>query len=365
VRILIYQDYLRVGGTESQTVFLAPQFQEKGNEVLVLTNRPGGALASVLARAGIRQEALQRWDTGLNWFAPGWNRRIGMFAPDLILLMGRNANRMGWRIRKKHPHLPLIATMRTGRRLTGDYLKTLRVADKILCNSQWAAKRLQHPGIAPERIEVHPNACLRGETILQRQQPHGKSSTCQSRDPRITLLYVAAFVPGKNHLGMLEWLAPWFKLHQEVRLLLVGEGPERRKVEKQVTRLGMGEQICFTGFVHDVSELYCHADLAISVSLEESMPNAIVEAQYAGLPVIALDVAGVSECLVDGTTGFLIEVGDENAFLKRLDQLLGDEELRTSMGAQARAFARASFDPKERMRLFLDSLHEVAQSVGR
>jgi hypothetical protein len=92
MRILVVQDQLRVGGTEKQSLFLARNFQEAGHEVVLLTFRPRGHLATAANLAGLQVEVLQGFDSGISLWAPGLMRRIRQVDPDVILCMGRTAN---------------------------------------------------------------------------------------------------------------------------------------------------------------------------------------------------------------------------------------------------------------------------------
>ena len=107
MRILVIQDYLRCGGTERQSVFLSQYFQAKGNDVCLLTFRPGGELESELSQ-DVSRRSLQSRDTGYNWFAPGLFSAIRAERPDVVLCMGRMANSYGGIIRHRFPALSRI-----------------------------------------------------------------------------------------------------------------------------------------------------------------------------------------------------------------------------------------------------------------
>jgi hypothetical protein len=95
MRLLVLQDHLRSGGTERQSILLANAFAAAGHAATLLTFRPGGALAGTVSPA-VERASLQPRDLGLDWFAPGLRRQVRARRPDLILLMGRMANCLGW-----------------------------------------------------------------------------------------------------------------------------------------------------------------------------------------------------------------------------------------------------------------------------
>jgi glycosyltransferase involved in cell wall biosynthesis len=132
----------------------------------------------------------------------------------------------------------------------------------------------------------------------------------------------------------------------DLGLLIVGDGTQRPALESLVRELGIGARTRFAGRVpHDQVIRYLHQmDVFVLPSLQESFGVAAVEASAAGLPVIASNVGGVSEIVLDGETGFLVPPNDVGALVERLVQLIADPTLRSRMGQAGRAFVRAHYD---------------------
>ena len=362
MRIVIYQDYLRVGGTESQSLYLSKRFRERGHEVVLLTNRPGGSLLHLVGQYGLSHRTLQLRDSRLNWYCPGLITVLSEIHPDVIILMGRNANCQGWRICEALPEVKVVATFRTGRRVPWMYRRTLKWAPLVICNSNYALSRLRSLGIHNPAIEVHPNACLTAESITATRDSDGFHVDLPfplTKDHQ-HLLYVAAFVKGKNHAGLVRMMKSIVREKPHVTLLLVGEGPLRSHVETLVEKQGLHANIRFTGYRKDVENFYSIADIAVSPSLEESMPNFLVEAQYAGLPVVAYDEAGVRECFIPEESGFLVGRGDEQAFVAAVLKLIDNTPLLAEMEEKAKAFAIANFDPDVRFEALFQSVLKLA-----
>lgn len=362
MKILFYQDYLRVGGTEAHTLHLSRWVCENGHQAVVLTNRPGGRLSSAIIDPPVALRTLQPFQSGVNFWAPGWRSAIHNENPDAIILMGRVANSMGNPIRSQFPDIPVIASLRTGRPIPAGYRKSLQQSGKIIVNSQWAATRAESLGIDASKVAIVYNPFLKGPApdpeAYERLRCQIRTQAGCRTDSSV-LLCVASFVPGKNQEGLLRTLAS-LPANQPIQVWFVGEGPRMKRARELSETLPRHIQSTFWGHRSDVTPFYCGADLAVSASLEESLPNFLVEAQYHGLPIIAYDEAGVRECFIDGKTGLLIPRGDSRALQSALIRWLGEDLFSSGVSSDCKEFARSRFDPEKQSRLWLDIVLEFA-----
>lgn len=126
-----------------------------------------------------------------------------------------------------------------------------------------------------------------------------------------------------------------------VQVVLVGDGPERQRVERAARRLGIAERIHITGFVaHErVPAVLASADLLVLPSLYEELGTVLIEAMQVGLPVVASRVGGIPELLRHGELGVLVPAGDAGALASAIDAVLADRELARRLGGAA--FGRA------------------------
>jgi glycosyltransferase involved in cell wall biosynthesis len=131
--------------------------------------------------------------------------------------------------------------------------------------------------------------------------------------------------------------------HPEAVFLLVGAGPERDELSRMAAEWGLTEKVLFTDGKGDVAHYLGLMDVACLSSLTEGFSNAILEYMAAGLPVVATDVGGNREAVEHGVSGFILTSREASEFADYIDKLLSSEELRRTMGANARRRCVATF----------------------
>lgn len=130
---------------------------------------------------------------------------------------------------------------------------------------------------------------------------------------------------------------------ERLRLAIAGEGNERQNIERQVAGLHLDSQVRLLGKRDDVAALLAECDIFALSSIAEGMPGVLLEAMASRLPVVATDVGGVGEVVVEGTTGMLVPAGDAQALAKALGAYCADEALRCRHGEAGRARVAARF----------------------
>jgi glycosyltransferase involved in cell wall biosynthesis len=127
----------------------------------------------------------------------------------------------------------------------------------------------------------------------------------------------------------------------KARLYLVGDGSEREALQARVAAKGLLGLVTFVGWSAATPDWYAASDVVALTSDREGTPLAVIEAAAAGRPVVATDVGGVADVVVDGTTGFIVPASDVTALADRLSRLALDPHLRTTLGREAPAHAAA------------------------
>ena len=155
-----------------------------------------------------------------------------------------------------------------------------------------------------------------------------------------TVVMVARFCAQKDQSLLLRAVSA---IRTLARVVFVGNGPTRLALEGEAAGLGLRDRVEFLGERQDVPEILAAAHVFALPTNWEGFPLSILEAMRGGLPVVASDVGGVSEGILDGTTGFLVPRGDVTAFRDRLDCLLRQPAVRRQMGAAGRRRYEAEF----------------------
>ncbi|MCP4424407.1 MAG: glycosyltransferase [Chloroflexi bacterium] len=148
----------------------------------------------------------------------------------------------------------------------------------------------------------------------------------------------------KGHSYLFEALRDVRRHLPDVRLLIVGDGRLRSELEAIARQKRVEDAIIFTGSRRDIPELLSAMDLFALPSLWEGLPNAVLEAMAAGLPVVATAVGGAPELVVPGETGLLVPPGDAQALAQAIRLILEDSVLAQSMGSAGRQRVRSQFD---------------------
>ena len=180
----------------------------------------------------------------------------------------------------------------------------------------------------------------------------------------LVIASVGRFHPVKGFADLLAALPRVHARFPAVVLWLVGDGELRPTLEAQARRLGLEDAVVFTGMRADIPEILTAVDLFALASHVEGMPNAILEAMAAGLPVVATRVGGVPEVVVDGQTGLLVPPQDDAAMARALMRLIEDAPLRQSFGLTGRRWVREQFDLAATRQKTVDLYGRLLQEKG-
>jgi len=169
---------------------------------------------------------------------------------------------------------------------------------------------------------------------------------------RPVVAFTGRFVREKGIAELLRAIALVRERSPELRLLIIGgslpsdRDPAEAQLAAIIEQLGIQDAIVTTGFTDRVADFLSAADVFVLPSYREGMPRSILEAMAMGLPVVATDIRGCREEVMDGATGFLVPLRHAETLADRIGRLLDDAELRRRMGAAGQARARQLFDER-------------------
>ena len=212
-----------------------------------------------------------------------------------------------------------------------------RRAERVVANSRGLAEAFAavYPALRAQ-VGVLPNAIdFEAVERLAQNPPVARAS-------RPRLLAVGRLAQQKRVDLMLDAVKRLGDAGAE--LVLLGDGPLRGRLEQQARALGIAERVHFEGFQPNPFAWMARSDIFVLASDHEGLPNAMIEAQGLGLPVVSTDCRfGPAEIIEPERTGLLVPTGDASALAAALQRLLADAALREAMGRAARERARSLY----------------------
>jgi glycogen(starch) synthase len=343
-----------IGGMQNHTAELTRALDRRGVAQTVVTTRP--PTAAHLERIGNHARVI-RLGLPVRRFRQLYGIQAAVITPilasraDLVHVhLGEDLAVLpiGAAAAKLH-RLPLVLTVHLSLRhtlvvtdLRSAILKTLggwiegrgeRSAGAVVVITPRLARMLLAQGVGEDRVRVIPpgvNASL-------------FAGTHEDPFPGITwprVLFVGRLAPQK---GVHTLVAAVCLLEDpNAQILLVGDGPERPSLEREVRRLGLEGRVHLLGFVpHDrLPAVLTHADLLVLPSLYEELGTVLLEAMWAGLPVVASKTGGIPDVVTDGVNGLLVPPSDAEALARAIDRALTNTHLARRLGAAARERAK-------------------------
>lgn len=211
----------------------------------------------------------------------------------------------------------------------------------IIAQTNYAAK-LTYEQVHHPNIKVIPN--------------YIKPVVTKNVTPQNHIVTVGRLVKGKGHDDLLQIFASLKR--KDWKLVLAGDGPLREKLEQKAIDLGIMEQTVFAGFQPDIDLVLQQAKIFAFCSYSEGFPNALLEAMATPLPCISYNCnAGPADVIKDGVNGFLIPVGNKEMFAQKLQQLMGDEQLRSDVAKQS-AITIKEFGSDKLFQSYIDFLSQ-------
>jgi glycosyltransferase involved in cell wall biosynthesis len=206
------------------------------------------------------------------------------------------------------------------------FIRLLKNVDAFVAISEEIKEGLLAEGYEAGRVYRIPNSIDRSIFYSE-----SKKETAES-----TVIFSGALDKRKGVEVLLEAWKDVHKIFPKCNLMILGKGPQKTYLEIKADRLGITDAVKFTGHVSSVPDYLRIADIFVLPSLQEGLPNSLLEAMACGLPVIASKIGGVVDVVEDGKSGILVEPGDISGLASAMVRLLKDNVLRQRLGEEAR-----------------------------
>ncbi|TCK19468.1 glycosyltransferase involved in cell wall biosynthesis [Thiogranum longum] len=358
---------LGAGGAETNLLALLREFDHQEFEHVVAFGGEGGVLEPEYIATGVTLLKLSRKPLSLRSLLNKKEiiRLIREMPPDLLHCHLDLANLVGL-LAKKDLGIPLLMHFHgfgivPSRILPGkshmykvwNVISMLyRYCDKAIAICRFQYQFLERIHITKKKIVLIPNGISFNDASLNKTEEKDKYN----------FISVGRFYPQKDHALLIRSFCELIERVPDARLLLVGDGPLRGKVEEQVKALGLQGKVKFLGVRRDIPELLVNSDCFILSSSWELHPITILEAMKAGLPVVSTSVGGVPDTVSDGGTGLLVKVGDQEALTEAMYTLSSDRVKSRSMGVNGRALVEKEFNNKDVCKKLEDVYREMLPS---
>ena len=351
MKIMVVRSVLYDMGPGTQPLFIAKEMRKRGHDTLFITS--GGVFLPEVEKAGFRVEIEPGLaPTSKRLFAVPFSairlaKVIKSYKPDVI--HGHNAAstiiaKIAGRIAGKD--IPCVTSVRGVEERDSFQFRNgiwKRTPGKLLGVCEKTKERLLSFGVPDEKISVTYNG-VDIERFNPAQVDRDAIRQEFGLDGKVVVGTVGAMTgpleldgPSKGQHILVRAVAQLKESNPDLRVLFVGDGHNRHKVESCADELGITDRVVFAGRRFDVANMLSAMDIYCLASIwGEFFPNSILEAMAMKLPWIGSDIAGLSELTAGGEAGWVSAIGDVDALAKNLSKLAGDRRLRETRGARAR-----------------------------
>jgi len=270
-------------------------------------------------------------------------RLIKMISPDVVHLHSTKAGWIG-RIAACAAKRKIVFTahgwcftegVSSTRKKMGIFIekRLSKITHKIICVSNYDKQLALKYGVTTNsKIQVVYNGVSTSERHDKVLEP--------SSDEAFKVVMVARFSEPKDQISLIKAI-PY--IDDNIKVYFVGEGSTMSAAQDLVAEMNVVDQVVFLGQRTDVQELLSSFDIFVLSSKYEALPISIIEAMSVGLPIIASNVGGVSELVIDGENGLLFEKGNIEELARQISKLIDDEPRRIEMGRISRCRYQENF----------------------
>jgi glycosyltransferase involved in cell wall biosynthesis len=261
--------------------------------------------------------------------------------------------------------VPVMVSHEHGSALHGKRLRPFldrhvvaRMSTVMIAVSEWDRRNLiANEGIPPPLIRVIANGV---PSAVSEASPR-RSGDLRPQVPLIGA--VGRLYPEKGHRFLVQAVALLRDRGHSVRCVILGDGPEKARLQALIDELGLAGNVELLGWREDVSRIVGELDVAVLPSVREGSPLAVLEYMAAAAPIVATRVGGMPELIEEGVHGLLVAPGDPEALASAIWRMLDDRTLAAGLGRSASARRGAEFGI-ERLIERVEALYDELLAVG-
>lgn len=371
LKILHVISQLGQGGQETQLYYYIKGTRDACDHRVVALAQ-GGIFKERLSELGVVVRDLERRGRGDPHRLMRLVMEIRRYKPDIIhghLFTGNLysliARRIAYPMGARPPLLSIRVTTRPQRSWMVDRMEgfTFRSSQMVIVNAHALREEIcENYGVPPSRVRVLPNVLVPDRFQIQESREEIRRELGFPEEA-VMAGHIASFSPEKRHDLLLNAFSQAMIRAPQIRLALIGDGPDRKKIACQAVELGIADRIHWLGWRDDVPRLLKAMDLTINASDREGSCNAILESLAMGIPVVATSVGGTPEALDQGRAGILVPPNEAAPMAEGIAKLACDALRRKSMGEAGRRIIQTRNSPSEVLPLLLSLYHEV--NLGR
>ncbi|MBW3942133.1 glycosyltransferase family 4 protein [Neisseria meningitidis] len=330
MKIVLTTSMAGLGGTETATVRLGRLLRQHGHDIMLASS--DGPLLKEAQALGIRWQPVNFYRGGLFGYLKGmiaYARMLRREQPDIIdCQMARVVPACALAAKIVSPKTKIIYHSHGLDAAT--YPKIAKLFDKlgvyIIGNCKHEREKLIRYGFPAKRITYTYNALHKADFVPEKTVKDYVQLGTLSRLDTVRAVHL-----------MLDILKKMIDRNIPVRLNIAGIGEEMDNLKTQAERLGIEDKVTFLGGIRDLTGYFKEVDILVNTphcvgNHGAGVGNNILEAGLYDTPVVTYNMAGISEMVITGQTGYCIPFGDDEAFIEAVDTLIKHPELRSQMG---------------------------------
>lgn len=377
IRVLHLIEHLRIGGAERVVVDLVTALDGEKIESTVCHYRYRGILAEDLEQKGFSVVYMEK-----DFLSRRFSDLLRILLFPIVLLESAvfvfRLRKLMKRVKTDIVHSHVFSANLWGRLaallaggaavVTTEHTKYIRdtsvkhavlnrmlmpMTDRVVAISEEVAGAVERQqGVPSGRMAVIPNGIGLPSWPPLRQDGEAGPPTVAS---------IGRLVPEKRHDVLLEAVRRCLVEVEDLQCWIVGDGPEREKIEDLISDMGLRDSVKMLGEQRDVPALLSRLAVVVNSSEREGLPLSLLEAMAAGVPVVATDVGGNREIVRDGETGILVPPEDHEALARGICRLLREPGAAKGMAGKARSLVEEKHSIDAASKKYEDLYREVCE----